>query len=193
MIQMTEQLDQMRKMTEDLVEAYCTRVATVSELIGEAYEMMERNKKAQEEVRRELREKLASMTSLRRKDFDAVMRGVLEPQFAREKQIKEDLHRFFEAQKALSARLRKALQMNNLDDVHSIKGEMERETSHIKQMVGVFHDQQTSLLQRLKSLLKRGVQLTVTEFKEAMSQIRKELVVAGSASSVRADRLIDTT
>lgn len=181
----TAKLNQMRKITEDLVDTYCTRVTAISELVTEAYEMMDKHKEAREKVREELREALAVKNSLRRKDFDTLMYETLRPHFVRERQMKESLHCFLEAQKVLSARLKNALQIGSLSEVRNIKQEIECEIDQIKQLVVTFHRRQASLLQRLKSLLEKGPQLNVVEFKESMAQIREGFVSA--------EKLIDAT
>jgi len=178
MVATAAQLDQMKKMTEDLVETYCTHVTAISDLITESYEMMERYKEDREKIRKELRELLAAKNSLRRKDFDILIDDAMEPQFVREKEVKEILHRFLAAQKVLSVNLKESLQLNDLGMVRDLKSEIEQEIDQAKQVVVFFHLQQSSLLQRFKSLLKKGSRLTVTEFKEVMGQIRKEFAIA---------------
>ncbi|MFH1652637.1 MAG: hypothetical protein ABIE74_01120 [Pseudomonadota bacterium] len=178
MVSMAAQFDQMRNMTEDLVETYCTRVAAISDLISGSYEMMERYKEDREKICQELKEILAVKNSLRRKDFDILMHDALEPQSVCEKQIRETLHSFLVGQKVLSTKLKEALHACDLGAVRNLKGEIEREIDLVKQVVVFFHDQQTSLLQGLKTLLSKGSQLTVNEFKVAMNRIRKEFTIA---------------
>ena len=173
MAAMNAMVDQMRQVTEDLVDTYCTRIATVSELITEAYEIMAEHRNVQERLKVELKEMLAVKNSLRRKDFDLLINNALEPQYAKEQEVKVRLHKFLSSQRKVATELKVALHGGNLDEVRRLKQEIETEIREIKDLVKVFHYMETSVIERFNALLKKGPQITIGEFKEAMNGIRE--------------------
>lgn len=172
---MTDGLGQIRKVTEELVEAYTLRVATVVKMITEAYEMMDHLKETREVLRQELQEMLALNSSLRRKDFDCLIQGMIEPQQAREKKLKGLLHQFQLSQQARTAKLKEALQTSDLHLVRRLKNEMQEEVDQVSHTLTLFQQEQGSFVQGLKSLLTRGSKLTLKDFKEAMGAFKAQI------------------
>lgn len=171
---MADSLEQIRKVTEELVEAYTLRVATVVMIITEAYEMMDHLKETREALRQELQETLALNSSFRRRDFGGLMQGMIEPQRAREKGLKELLHQFQLSQQERTARLKAGLKTSDLQLVRRLRDGMQEEVDHVRSTLAMFQEEQGSFIHGLKSLLARGSKLTLKEFKEAMEVFRQQ-------------------
>lgn len=172
---MTDGLEQIRKTTEELVEAYTLRVATVVKVITEAYEMMDHLKETREVLRQELQEVLALNSSFRRRDFDCLIQGMLEPQREREKNLKNLLHQFQLSQQVRTAKLKEALQTSDLHLVRQLKNEMQEEVDRVSHTLTAFQQEQGSFVRQLKTLLTRGSKLTLKEFKEAMGAFKGQV------------------
>lgn len=175
---MTDGLEQIRKVTEELVEAYTLRVATVVRIITGAYEMMDHLKETREALRQELQEMLALNSSLRRSDFDCLIQGMLEPQRELEKKLKGLLCQFQFSQQARTAKLKEALQASDLHSVRQLKNEIEEEVDQVSHTLTVFREEQGSFVQELKSLLTRGSKLTLKDFKESMGVFKAQALNA---------------
>lgn len=177
-IKMETHLDQMRSITEELVETYSSRIGVVTRLISETYEMMDQCKENREYLRQELRELLAKETTLRRKDFDALMAESLSSHSQREREVRKSLRSFLEGQQTIALELNKAIKLLDRDVVDQVKQKMERDIHRIRSLVLAFHQEQSKLIQQMKSLLKKGERLTVAEFKEVLAKIRKGFTMA---------------
>lgn len=166
-------VDQIRILSENLVEAYSGRINEVSLLITKTYDLIEQCKEDREKAKQSLQNLLSKEASLRYKDFNLLVKGMFEPQLAKEKHVKVSLHRFLAIQQDLTMKLKKILQSKDFKAVNELKLNMEREIEDIIYQITTFHQEQTSFIQKLKALLKKGSDLTVAEFKKVVTQIRQ--------------------
>ena len=109
-------VEQMRDVTQDLISSYDARVDAIGTIIDNTYQILEDFKDKREKLSAELKETLAKKESLRKKDFDGMMNGILLDQEKKEREIKQSMKNFLEDQKKQASELKDAL----------TKGEVER-------------------------------------------------------------------
>lgn len=141
-------------------------------------------KQEREQIRAELRECLAQNKSLRRKDFNNMMQGILSAQDEREKEGRNLINDYFIGQKNMSDALRENLAKFK-DSL--IKGEIER----VKEFRGIikeilakqderknevisklkeFQKEQQEMVKKLKELLAKGRYLRIKDFKAMLEE-----------------------
>lgn len=174
---MASSLDKMRRLAEDVVTTYVDRLETVSQIIGDTYDLLDRGRIEREQLGARLRDLLAEATSLRRKDYDQMMRDIFVRQDEREKTVRIHIKKFLNEQVLLAEKLRTVLKDGDLEMVRPIQSSIEKGMAGAKQMLTDFHNEEQMLIKRLKALLDRGEGLTVTEFKTAIAQMRSDLSV----------------
>lgn len=174
---MASSLEQMRRLAEDVVATYVGRLETVSQIIGETYDLLNRGRIEREQIGAMLRDTLAGGTSLRRRDFDRMIGGVFTRQNEREDSVRAYMKKFLKAQADLAGGLRVALEKGDLTMVMSIQSSIESGMAEAKQMLTDFHHEEQTFIRRLKALLEKGDGLTVVEFKTAVTQMRGDLSV----------------
>jgi hypothetical protein len=113
----------MEEMVLELVSSYENRISMVEELVTTVYhttatssEGLDKLEKERKELRANLQETLAKNCSLRRKDFNHLMEGILSDSERKRmeieeerRQVKEKLQEYLKGQKELAASLRKRL------------------------------------------------------------------------------------
>lgn len=166
-------IDVVKILSEEFIEAYAGRINEVSSLITKTYELIDRCKEDREKEKQTLQNLLSKEASLRRKDFNILAKDMFELQLMREKHVKASLYRFLAIQQDLTVKLKKILQSKDFQAVSDLKLHMEREVEEIIYQITVFHQEQTSFVQKLRELLKKGSDLTVMEFKKVITQIQK--------------------
>ena len=87
--------DGMQDITEDIISSYDVRIQSIGNIFDTTHQLLNgfQNsfldvKQERENVRTELRESLARNESLRKKDFDSMMQGILSTQDEREKEVR---------------------------------------------------------------------------------------------------------
>ena len=101
--------EEMTHLARELTASYEARVSSVEQIIAGTHEMLETFRSQREAMRTRLREALARAASLRRRDFDTMMEGILARQEARELQIKETMRDYLREQRVLAATLKETL------------------------------------------------------------------------------------
>lgn len=170
-------LEEMRHLAEEVVATYASRLVTVSQIISEAYDFLNRGRAEREMIGAKLRDLLAEGNSLRRKDFDQIIGNIFNEQNEREEAIKTYLQKFLQEQGKLAEQLKEVLQTGELDRVRSIRAAIENKLAKAKQTLSDFHHEEQALMRRFRLLLERGSALTVSEFKTAVCEIKNDLKV----------------
>ena len=170
-------LDDMRHLAEEVVSTYSSRLVTVSQIISDAYALLDRGRTEREKIGVRLRDILAEGNSLRRKDFDQIVGNIFDQQTAREEAIKSYLQNFLQEQGKLAEQLKDVLKTGELDRVRSIRFTMEKELTQAKQILSDFHNEEQMLMRRFKILLDRGPSLKVSEFKTTVREISNDLKI----------------
>jgi len=101
--------EEMTHLARELADSYEARISSVEQIIAGTHEMLETFRSQREAMRSRLREALARAASLRKRDFDTMMEGILARQEAREMQIKETMRDYLQEQRLLAATLKEIL------------------------------------------------------------------------------------
>src|SRR3990167_5126909 len=101
--------DEIRNLTDGVVASFDSGIEAVGTVIEKGLELLDGYRMEQEAVRGSLREALASVGSLRHKDFDLVMERILTFQSHRESEIKTLIRAFLTRQRELAGRMRRSL------------------------------------------------------------------------------------
>ena len=185
--------EDMKDIVENIVSSYETRVQSIEAVFDTTYQLMkgyheiflytgqERGK-----VEAELRESLARNSSLRRKDFDSMMSGIISMQDERERELRNLLKSYLNEQKGAAQTLR-----DNLREFRNslIRGEVQRikkfqilikeilarqderkevVTSKLKE----FQGERKNLALRLKGLLSKGRELRIKDLKLMLGEFK---------------------
>ncbi|MDP2960937.1 MAG: hypothetical protein Q8N71_05880 [candidate division Zixibacteria bacterium] len=159
-------VEQMRNVAQDLIASYDARVDAIGTVIDNTYQILEDFKDKREKLSAELRETLAKKESLRRKDFDRMINGILLSQAEKEKEVKQSLKDFLEEQKKQASELRDALSKGEVERMKEAQIEIEKGIAEIKGLLENFCEEQEGLTEELRKLLNKGKDLKIKDFKD---------------------------
>ena len=126
----TEKRD-LKDLAEDIIASYDARVKVVGEIVEDTHQMLDGFKEQRQEMSDNLREVLAKSESLRKKDFNAMMRDILLTQQKREENVKKMLADFREEEARVAEQLKELLK----------RGEKIRLADFKKTLVRIQHNQ----------------------------------------------------
>lgn len=122
--------------------------------------MLEPWRREREKVSATLREILAKGASLRRKDFDAMMRGVLSRQEEREREVREMMRAYLKEQKKIVRALKGALESGDPGRLRAALGELQtwqrEKEEEVRRALVSFQREQEEVASAFKELLARG-------------------------------------
>lgn len=167
--------EEIRKLTEEVVASFGSGVGAVGTLIEKGLEILDGYRREEEAVRSRLRGSLASVGSLRHKDFDGVVEKVLEFQFRRETEIKGLIRGFLARQGELSGTLRRCLEGGLLQEAGRLKEELAGKIEEARRELLSFQKEQGLIRATFASLEKRNGQVSGREFKKAIQDLEMEL------------------
>ncbi len=171
--------EDMKRIAQEIVSSYESRISTVGTIIDNTHQILEDFKIKRDEMSSQLKETLAKEESLRKKDFDNMMKEILSHQDEREKQARGLLRTFLEEQKEMAQDLKKNLTgaekiriedfKNSLKDIQARQKARENEVSV---MLKEFQTEYKELAESLRSLLNKGETIRIKDFKEMLKNIR---------------------
>jgi hypothetical protein len=130
-------------------------------------------------MRTQLRETLARAASLRRRDFDAMMQGILARQQEREEAVRGTMKHYLQEQRTLAATLREALARGEAQRIGSLKELLEGMTvrreereREVRSLLAEFQSEQEEIARALGGLLSNGASLRVKDFKATLRTIQ---------------------
>lgn len=178
--------DGIKDIVNDVVSSYEARIQSIGTIFDTTYQIREDfqdsfldTKEEREKLNAELRESLAQKGSLRKKDFDHMMRGILSTQDAKEKEVRNLLKGYLNEQKEVAktlrdnlAKVKDALASGEAERVKEfqalmngiIAGQDERK-NEITSMLKEFQKEQQEMSKRLKELLAKGRDLRIRDLK----------------------------
>jgi len=110
--------DEMKKLVLRVVSLYESRVLSVGMIIADSHKLLEDFRSQRNELCIKLRDKLANVKSLRKKDFDSMIKDIQGNQDTQESEVKNLLETFLKEQHELGCVLK-----NNLEKDDEIKAE----------------------------------------------------------------------
>jgi hypothetical protein len=164
--------ENLKTLANSILDSYETRVRTVNVLMYQSYHFFKEYQLELEEMMERLKDNLARAESLRKRDFDHMMRDITKRQRSQEEGAEEVFERFKEEEAEMIGRLRKIIisgNRSNLEDVEAIredilKRQKERENSIIR-VLKRFQIEQKELGIALKRLLSKGEYVRIKDFK----------------------------
>ncbi len=167
------------RLAQEVIASYEARVAAVEQIIEATHEMLETFRGQREAMRTQLRDTLARAASLRRRDFDAMMHGILVRQEERERAVKETTRGYLREQRALAAALREALAWGEAQRVGSLKellevitAKREEREREVRALLAEFQREQEEMAHALGGLLSNGGSIKVKDFKGTLRAIQ---------------------
>lgn len=171
--------EDMKRIAEDLVFSYQSRISTVSTIIENTNQLLEDFKTRRNEMSNQLKETLAKEESLRKKDFDKMMNNILPRQDEREKEVKNLLKTFFEEQKEIAEVIKKNLaegkkvRIDNFKKkLQDIQAKQKTRENEVKTALMEFQEEYKEMAESLRSLLNKGETVRIKDFKEMVKNIR---------------------
>lgn len=183
----------MKDMVDQIVSSYETRIQSIGTLFDATHQVLQGfhdslldTREEREKLNGELRENLAKSKSLRRKDFDNSMEGIILTQNEREKEVRNLLNSYLHGQKEMAQDLRENLEgfrdslaKGEAQRVKAFQGmikeilvKQEGRKDEVTGRLNEFKKEQKMLASRLKELLAKGKELRIRDFKSMLKEFK---------------------
>ncbi|MEW6410763.1 MAG: hypothetical protein AB1488_11775 [Nitrospirota bacterium] len=191
---MSQVLD-LKNVVEDIVTSYEARVKNIGAIfdatpliLGEFQESLFNTRQEREKINTQLRDILAKNESLRRKDFDHMMQGILSTQDAREKEVRNLLNSYLNEQKEMTQVLRERLgrfkdslargenqRIKEFQEmIKDIVAKQDKRKEEVTSKLKEFQEKQQVLTSRLRELLSKGRELRIKDFKSMLKEFKAQ-------------------
>lgn len=174
-----EMKEDMKRVTQEIVSSYQSRISTVATIIDDTHQLLEDFKNKRDEMSNQLKETLAKEESLRKKDFDNMMKDILSSQDEKETQVRDLLKTFFQEQREIAEVIRKSLsegQKVRIDDfkkmLQDIQVRQKARENQVSTTLREFQKEYKKMAESLRSLLDKGEAIRIKDFKETVKNIR---------------------
>ena len=173
--------EDLKALANSIIDSYEMRVKTVNTLMGQAYYFLKSFQAELEDMVVRLRDNLAKAGSLRKKDFEHMIKDVIECCRQREQEAEHGLKLFQEQEEEMVSRLRKIIlggSRSGLENIEVIKEDIsirqkEREKRVIKTLK-CFQIELEEFRAGLKKLLSKGEEVKVKDFKLMLNSMRAQ-------------------
>jgi len=165
-------VEQMRNVAQDLIASYDARVDAIGAIIDNTYQALDDFKDKRAKLSGELKETLAKRGSLRKKDFDRMMNGILLSQEEKEKEVKQSLKNFIGEQKKEARELKDALTKGEVERIKKTQIGIEKGIAEIKGSLKDFCEQQETLTDQLRKLVTKGEDLKIKELQDTIRNLQ---------------------
>lgn len=171
-----ENKDEAKKLLHELISSYEATVSRIGEIMDNVYRNLEEFRAERNEISRRLKETLAGSESLRRKDFDDMVKGVFEEQDEKLRQVKGFLSAYLDEQKDMARTLRNALSEENstgniknlLRDIHIAQKEKEEK---INRVLSSLQEDYEAMASPMRGILNKGEGSRLELFKETLRSV----------------------
>jgi len=174
---MNTSVEELRKAVERLIVSYESQVAIIGSAINTSHGILDTFKKERVAVNNRLEESLAKNASLRRKDFDTMMRDFNLYQEEREEEIKRKIDAFLKQQRKLAPKLKALLEGVNSDDTNNSKAiisDIQRRqaeaTREVSEAIRSFQEEHEQFITEAGKILTSTTSLSVADFKNWLGQ-----------------------
>jgi len=175
--------DDIKRLTKEVVFSYESRISEVGIIIDNAHRILEEFKTKRNEMSNQLKENLAKEESLRKKDFDRMMKEILSRQDEREKQVKDLLRTFLEEQKEMAQTIKKNLaegERVRINDFKKILQDIQTRQkvgeNEVSMMLKEFQKEHKEMVESLRTFLDKGEAIRIKDFKEMIKNIRSRQI-----------------
>ena len=171
--------EEMGRLMREVIASYEARVSSVEQIIEGTHEMLETFRSQREAMRTQLRETLAQAASLRKRDFEAMMRELLDSQEARERAVKETMRGYLQEQREMATTLKEALTGGEAERIGTVKellegieARREKREREVKSLLADYQREQEEITRALGGFLSNGGSVRAKEFKAALKAIQ---------------------
>lgn len=182
-------------LVNNILHSYEARIQSIGSVFDVTHQIIQGfqddlldTRQERENIRAELRESLAKNESLRRKDFDNMMQGILLTQEERKKEVRNLLNRYLNEQKEMVQALRENLERFKVSlakgEAQKIKGfqeiikeilaKQDKRKEEVTSRLKEFQKEQAMLSKRLKELLAKGKELRIKDFKSMVREFESQ-------------------
>jgi DNA-binding ferritin-like protein (Dps family) len=198
----------MKDIAENIIASYETRSRSIGSLFETTHQILEGfqnsfldTRQEREKINAQLRESLTKNESLRRKDFDHMMQGILSAQEERERQVREGLNSYLAEQREMIhtlgdnlAKFKDALAGGEAQrvkefqsSIQEILAKQDERKNEVTSQLKEFQKQQQELARTLKELLAKGKELRIKDLKRMLGefQVRRQERIAGQGERRR--------
>ncbi|MDI6776896.1 MAG: hypothetical protein QMD03_06600, partial [Syntrophales bacterium] len=151
--------DDMKRLAKEVVSSYESRISEVGIIIDNTHQILEEFKTKRNEMGSQLKETLAREESLRKKDFDNLMKDILSRQDEREKEVRYLLKTFLEEQKEIAETIKKNLAEGEnvrISDfkkmLQDIQARHKAGENEVRMMLMEFQKEHNEMVESLRSL-----------------------------------------
>lgn len=167
--------NEIQNLTKGVVASFESGIGAVGHLIEKGLELLDGYRMEKEAIHGRLREALASVGSLRRKDFDGVMERILTFQSQRESEIRRLIRGFLERQKDLTGRLKRSLEAGIFEEVDRCKNELSKMIEKAREEIVAFQKEQEGIRETFANLEAQKGEITPRDFKKTIQDLEQEL------------------
>jgi translation initiation factor 1 (eIF-1/SUI1) len=171
--------EELRVLANSIIDSYEMRVSMVNTLMGQANNLLKVFQIELEEMIALLRDNLAKSESLRKKDFEHMIKDVIERRIQRGQEAEQSFKLFQGEEEEMIVRLRDIIFSGNsssLDDIEAIREDiLRRQKMREKKIVKslkCFQVEQEELRVALKKLLSKGENVKIKDFKTMINALR---------------------
>ncbi|MEW5767342.1 MAG: hypothetical protein AB1797_06900 [bacterium] len=175
----------------NIVSSYEIKIQSTSDMFDTTHQLLQGFRESfldtrgeREKISAQLRENLAQTGSLRRKDFDWMMQGILSTQDEKEKEVKDLLRTYLDDQKEMANALRESLgkfkdsldrgEVQRVKDsqglIKEILAKQDRRKNEVISRLKDFQKEQQEMTTRLKELLAKGRELRIRDLKTMLKE-----------------------
>lgn len=180
--------DDMRKLTGEIISSYEARIAAVCLIIDTTHQLLDDFKEKRLAMSLQLKETLAQGKSLRKKDFDTMMKDIMDAHEARESEARIVLKTYLEEQKQAAAAIRDNLAQTQRGDMKAdadniqvsrkmladIQASQQAREEEVRAMLLAFRNEHKLLAESLHSLLEKGAALRIRDVKVMLESMRAQ-------------------
>lgn len=185
----------MKNIVEDIVSSYETRIESIESIFDTTHQLLADfqdsfldTRQEREKLNSELRESLAKNESLRKKDFNNMMQGILSIQDEREKEARSILRNYLNEHKEMAFALRENLSKGKdalakgeaerikefQEMIKGILAKQEERKDEVTSKLKEFQKEQQEMAKRLKELLTKGSQLRIRDLKSMLKEFKAQ-------------------
>ncbi|MDD5094842.1 MAG: hypothetical protein PHV74_10755 [Dehalococcoidia bacterium] len=166
------------ELVEDIVVSYENQISAVGAVIDSTYHMLRESEAILDDANSQLRQALASRSSLRRKDFDSMMADLQSQQAEKHQVIRETLNRFVQEHKESAAHLREmvaAARSGEMGDFRKVLGEIQTRQGEAEgkviTLLKVSQEEHEEIVSEVNRLL-GSASITAQEFKATLNKLK---------------------
>lgn len=175
--------DDMKRLAQEVVSSYESRISEVGIIIDNTHCILEDLKSKRSEMSNQIKETLAKEESLRKKDFNNMMKDILSSQDGREKEVRDLLKTFLAEQKEIAETIKKNLsegekvRINDFKKIlQDIQTRQKAGENEVSMMLKEFQKEYKEMADSLHSLLDKGEAIRIKDFKEMLKNIRSRQI-----------------